>query len=103
MTKYNVICMSFDGEYQRERFDADSVDDAWNYADDLGSKWYFYPFYFVTTESCKTVKGAVYPLTCFVGKRVNTVSKIFEKLSAMPEAQNLDVESFAYYVSDGYI
>jgi hypothetical protein len=45
--KYQVICMAFDGEYKREAPMFDEIEDAWEYANDLGSKWYFYPFSFV--------------------------------------------------------
>ena len=77
MENLNVICMSFDGDFQRERPLFDNVDDAWEYADDLGSKWFFYPFVFVATE--KTIKDAPKMLSFLIGKRIKTVQKLFKQ------------------------
>lgn len=93
-----LICMAFDGDYVTEGRGFDSVEAAWERADDMGSRWYFYPYCFVTTDSGQTIKAAVYPLDCFEGKRVSTVVKTFEKVAAAPEAQNMDVDAFAAYV-----
>jgi len=47
---YKIICMSFDGDYQTEKPEFDTIEEAWEYSNDLGSKWYFYPFHFVTWD-----------------------------------------------------
>lgn len=86
--------MAFDGEFQRERPTFDSIDAAWAYSNDLGSKWYFYPFHFVTTESHKTILAAGSGLEWLEGYRVSTAAKLFAKASASANAQGADVDSF---------
>ena len=44
---YQLICMAFDGDYVTERLEFKSIDDAWEYSNNLGSKWFFFPFHFV--------------------------------------------------------
>lgn len=92
MGKYNLICMSFDGEYQRERIDFSTIDEAWEHSNNIGSKWYFYPFYFIATE--KTIVAAPYQLEWLSGKRIKTVADIFSKCSQLEGAQGVDVDSF---------
>ena len=93
--KYKLICMSFDGEYQRERPEFDTIEAAWNYSNRLGSKWFFYPFHFVTTASGQTVRGAGDFLEYLEGMRVKTVARIFKDHSEKPEMEGADVEAFA--------
>lgn len=95
MKKYRLICMSFDGDYQQERPVFDSIEDAWEYSNDLGSKWFFYPFHFVVTESYSTVRSAGQFLEHLIGLRVKTVARMFEEHSQKPEMQNADAEYFA--------
>ncbi len=90
-----LICMSFDGEYQVERPTFKTVEGAWEYANELGSKWFFYPFHFVVTDSLLTVKGAPNPwLTHLQGKRLKTVVALFAKVAKDPAAQNADCDAF---------
>lgn len=44
--KYDLICMSFDGDYVKNS-SHNSIEDAENTSSDLGSKWFFYPFSFI--------------------------------------------------------
>jgi hypothetical protein len=94
MKKYQVICMSFDGEYKRESAKHETVEDAWEYANDLGSKWYFYPFYFVVSGN--TIKDAPDELQNLIGKRISTAARIFKTHSEKTETQGMDVEQFMY-------
>jgi len=94
---YQVICMSFDGEYQREFKNFETVQDAWEYVGNLGSKWYFYPFPFVTSESGKTIVASALPFGEGEGRRVSTVQRIFNKASQKPEAQDMDAERFGWF------
>ena len=94
MAKYNLICMAFDGDYVTEKTGFDSVDSAWKRSNDMGSRWYFYPFHFVTSESGMTVIDAGHGLESFKGKRVNTVVKNFKKVSEFPDLANADVDLF---------
>ena len=96
---FRLICMSFDGDYVTEGRDFKTVQVAWERAADMGSRWFFYPFSFVTTASGKTIKDAPRQFEhLFKGLRVKTVVKIFKQLSKRPEAQEMDVEQFADFV-----
>ena len=92
--KSKLICMAFDGAFQTERPVFADVAAAWCYANNLGSKWFFYPFYFVTTASGRTVRGAGYGLERFEGMRVAAVAKQFARIAALPEAKNAGVDEF---------
>lgn len=90
--KYQLICMSFDGEYKRESFEFDSIEETWEYSNDMGSKWYFYPFHFVVRGD--TIKDAPYDIRKFCGKRIKTVQKIFKKLNEKESMQGVGGEEF---------
>ena len=90
---YTLVFMAFDGEWQHENVAFDNPNSAWLYEANVGSKWYFYPFCFVVTESLKTVVDAGI-LDCLNGKRLNTVSKLFKSISQCPEAKVDDVYMF---------
>ncbi len=92
---YKLICMSFDGNFVTERDEFDSVAEAWECSENLGSKWYFYPFHFVVSASKKTVIDAGQWLEHFNGKRLDTVRSRFAELAALPEMQDADCEIFA--------
>jgi hypothetical protein len=99
MGKYQLIVMSFDGEYITEtdsfnRNGFDTVEAAWEHENDMGSKWFFYPFPFVTTASGKTVVDTPYGFDKFRGKRVDTVKRIFRAASELPELQGADYDRY---------
>ena len=96
MRKYRLICMSFDGDYVSDNFEFDTVNDAWEYSNNIGSRWYFYPFHFVVTQTLKTIKDAPFPLEIFNNKRLKTVKNIFKEASQKPETQGMDVEEFVF-------
>lgn len=98
-----VICMTFDGEYVTERPIFETIEDAWEYAGDLGSKWIFYPFTFVVSESGKTIMDAPKLVELFVGKRMKTIVKLFKSFSQMPETQFLNAEEYAFFVMDNIV
>lgn len=91
-----LICMSFDGDYVKERAEFKTTDEAWEYSNDLGSKWHFYPFHFITTASGKTIKAAPELLEHFIGCRTKRVAAEFERVSKTPEAANADCEQFIF-------
>ena len=93
---YNLICMSFDGDYVTERPDFDDIESAWDYSNDLGSKWFFFPFHFVIKN--KTIKDTPELLDRFLNKRIKTVSKIFNAFSKHPELEGCDCEEFALHI-----
>ncbi len=92
----NIICMSFDGDYVTEKTGFESIEAAWNHAADLGSRWFFYPYSFVTTASGKTIKDTPETLEHLKGMRTKAVAKHFETVSKQPEAQGLDCEAFSF-------
>ncbi len=96
-----VICMSFDGEFQTDRPSFDSTSDAWDYANNLGSKWYFYPFVFVVSESGKTVIDSADGLGFFNGRRVSTVARVIREAAAKPENQKIGLDEFVSVLRNG--
>jgi len=95
---YQLICMSFDGEYVIERPKFESIEDAWDYSNNLGSKWFFFPFHFVIKG--KTIKDTPDQLRYFNNKRIKTIAKKFNKLSKKPELIGADVDDFTFALID---
>ena len=89
----HLICMSFDGDYQTEGT-FKNADECWERSNDMGSRWYFYPFHFVVTESGKTIVDSPWGMEGFNGKRLETIQKIVKDLSELPENDGIDVEEF---------
>jgi len=52
--KYHLICVSPDGYYVRDSSHS-TVKDAWDAANDLGNKWFFYPIPIVVGEKKKRI------------------------------------------------
>lgn len=96
MKHYQIICMSFDGDYQRERPEFETIDDAWEYSNDLGSKWFFYPFHFVVSGN--TIADAPEPMEKLKRKQIKTVKKLFQQLSEEPEMQGVEADEFVFNV-----
>jgi hypothetical protein len=96
MNHYQLIQMSFDGDYTNDHCNFDTIEDAWRYSQDQGSRWYFYPFHFVVKD--KTIKDAPYPLNWAVNKRIKTVSKLFYQASLKPENLGMGPDEFSFEV-----
>ena len=96
--KYQLLCMSFDGSFVIERPVFDSIEEAWEYSDDLGSKWYFYPFHFVF--SGRTIKDTDERISYLKERRIRTVQKLFEKAQKFCEKNKIscDAEEFILYL-----
>lgn len=94
---YKLIVMSFDGDYQTEREEFENVDDAWSYAGNLGSKWYFYPFHFVVNQAGEVV-GAPEMMTHLEGLSIEDVAEHFKEVSQSSGAQGVDAEAYAFMV-----
>lgn len=97
-TKYQLVCMAFDGAFVTERQNFTSIQDAWEYDNDMGSRWYFYPFRFVTTASGKTIKDTPELLQHLNGLRTKAVAAHFKTQSEKPENLNMDAEQFCFVV-----
>jgi hypothetical protein len=96
MKTYYAILFSFDGEYQKETPQFDEISKVLDYINDLGSKWFFYPFCFVA--SGKTIANSPEQITFFNGKRIATVKKYFHKTFELTKDQNLDVYDYMYEI-----
>lgn len=96
MKKYRLAVMAFDGDIKIEHPEFDSIEKAWDYSNDLGSKWFFYPFHFVVSESGKTIKESPEHLEHLTGLRIKTVRKHFKTVSELPDLANADVEEFMF-------
>jgi hypothetical protein len=67
--------MSPDGEFVTEG-EFTSIQKAWERAEDMGSRWFFYPVCFVTGK--KKIIDAPEELKSFIGCNLLTISKIFK-------------------------
>lgn len=90
---YKLIVMS----YQTEPYEFSKVQDAWEHAAVIGSKWYFYPFGFVVDQS-ETVVGAPDLMTHLEGLSLDGVARHFKEVSLTPEARNVNADEFAFMV-----
>lgn len=91
-----LICMSFDGDYITEG-EFNTEQEAWDRAADMGSRWFFYPFHFVTTESGKTIVSACTDILEWTeGKRVSTIAAIFKAAAGKPENQEMGPDEFIF-------
>lgn len=103
---YKLICMSFDGEYVTEHniFSDnrafETIADAWERSSDMGSRWFFYPFHFVTTASGLTIADAPSGLEIFNGRRVKTVAALFAEIQKDPATVGMDAWEFGDIVKD---
>ena len=93
--KYQLLVMGFDGEYKIEGL-FPSISEAWDRSNDMGSRWYFYPWHFVVTESGKTIVDSPDMLHCFNGKRLATVIKQFSTMSKQIKMENADIEQYTF-------
>lgn len=93
---YQLICMSLDGDYVTEGRDFETIESAWGRFDDMGSRWYFYPFPFVMSASGKTVVDTPELLQHLKRKRLVSVVKHFAEVAKQPEMANTDAETFAF-------
>lgn len=94
---YQLIVMTFDGNYKTEPPEFENTDDAWTYANNLGSKWYFYPFRFVVNQAGE-IADAPEPMRHLEGMTVQDVASHFREISESPEASGVDVEVYAFMV-----
>lgn len=103
MGKYNLIVMSFDGDYQTELKES-SFDECLNASENMGSKWIFYPYHFIVTAGCQFVREVPAMFDFLQNKNLKTVQRIFKKLFDDLEKDDkiVDVDEFADYLIFGY-
>lgn len=95
-----LICMSFDGDYITEVSGLSSVDAAWKHAENMGSRWFFYPFHFVLTDSGKSIKAAAYGLEQFVGRRLDKVVAAFKDAAEELTLETVNAQEFIEYIEN---
>ena len=98
--EYQLICMSFDGEYQREAPMFSDIDSAWEHSNNIGSRWFFYPFHFVV--SSQTIRATPDFLEQFTGRRIKTVKKAFNALSVTPDMQEANCDDFVLALQEPF-
>lgn len=89
---HTLVVMAFDGETKTEG-EFDSVEAAWARDDDMGSRWYFYPFHLVVDEDGK-VEDCADEMSWTKGMTLADVSARFAEHAARPEMQGADVLEF---------
>lgn len=94
---YQLTVMSFDGDWKEEPEQFENTDDAWSYAGDMGSKWFFYPFHFVVDQAGEVVSASS-PMEHLEGLAVEDVASHFRETSELPNAAGVDAELFAFMV-----
>lgn len=97
MTTYKATLLSFDGDSVSEGMFNDTAE-VWDYINDLGSRWFFYPFAFVTTD--KTVIEAPDDLRFLNGKRIKTVKRLFDEVYKATEEMELDCYEFVWFLEE---
>ena len=104
--KFKLVLMSFDGEYVIDSSHK-TKDDAIKTAEDLGSKWVFYPFCFICS-GCKVVDafGSLIRMSdnepvlrlIFAGRKFKTVQREFKKLfNELERDENENYADMAFF------
>jgi hypothetical protein len=70
--RYNLVCIAPDGDHVTE-ICRTSYGECIKRSQEMGSRWYFYPFHVVTTPSNKTVADAFGDMEPYIGKRLKTL------------------------------
>jgi len=77
---YSLAFFAEDGEHVIDDREFETVEDAWQWdANERGSRWIFYPYTFVVTESGLTIKDTVDQLDYMLGMRLKTVKRLFKE------------------------
>ena len=88
MRKYELVCMSFDGEYITDS-KHETIEEACNASGNIGSKWFFYPFHFILSGSkiidtgCGLVRMSdkkPFMELMFKGRKITTAVRAFNSL-----------------------
>lgn len=71
---FNLVCIAPDGDHVTECWDT-PFDECVKRSQDMGSRWYFFPFHVITTPK-GTVAEAFGDMEPFIGKRLKTLKKV---------------------------
>jgi hypothetical protein len=106
MKNYRLLQFAFDGYYVTDS-EHETIEDARETSEDLGSKWFFYPLTVIASgQTVKETGGAFYNTqtgACLLseklkGKRVKTVCKILSEASKKPELIGCEWDEFESYL-----
>ena len=87
--------MAFDGDFVRERPMFETIEEAWEHSNDLGSRWFFFPFHFVVSgNTIRDVPEFLSACDFLLGKKIKTAKNVFGTHSKKPETQGMDGEHF---------
>ena len=53
--QYQLILFSLDGGYVIEATKFNSIDEAWEFENNMGSRWFFYPYPYIIEEGGKKI------------------------------------------------
>ena len=105
MKTIKLILMSFDGSFVTDSTH-ENLESAFNTAENLGSKWFFYPFMFFTsgTKVIETGSGLIrmsdkksFCELMFKNRKFTTVIKIFQSVNSYCEKNKIDdMDCFDY-------
>lgn len=104
--KYDLIMMSFDGATVKDS-GHNEKEELYNTLENMGSKWFFYPFAFSVRGNtineafgsiCNTKTGEAYMNTIFKGKWLKTAVKVFKQASISPDTNGLDPLDYEDYI-----
>jgi len=91
---YQATLFHPEGDYVTDFRNQPTTSDVWDYINNMGSRWIFYPLAFVTTD--KTVIDTPEGLEHLKGKRIKTVVKYLQSFWAN------DAEEICNTIEAGY-
>jgi hypothetical protein len=101
MKTYSLIFMSFDGDIVTDKT-SENIDELIYEWENIGSKWFFYPFGFITSGEKIKISGdglirmrdkKSYSDLMFTGRELKTIQKVFKDtfdFCEKNEIENLD-------------
>ena len=106
MKTYDLYVMSFNGDTIKDS-SHETLEQAWETASNFGSKWYFYPWAFVTKGNTVRDFGGIFInkttqrsflAEMFVGKRIETVKKVFKSMYDKTDVFEIGPEEFEDFI-----
>ena len=94
METYDLYCFTFDGNFVIEKEGFKTIDSTWNHANEMGSKWFFYPFHFIVKG--KKIVDSPEMLEHFNGCTIKQTAKHFKKVSKSLAAQDVDCIEYSF-------
>lgn len=74
---YHALLFSLDAAHVFDFLGQQTKEDVLKKLENMGSRWFFYPFWFVTTG--KTIVATPYGMESLKGKRVKTLQRMFKQ------------------------